>query len=265
MVTSRLAASRKAKSTPTRKTGTGATNKSPARTSAKKPQEAVHPPHNSLSQLVHQQLNKAFEKAGTNIALQDILHQPKNEITVHFPVCLHDGRVQVLRGYRVQHNNTLGPFKGGIRFHPHVHLDECRAMASWMTWKCALQNLPFGGGKGGLEIDPKSYDTVDLKSITRRFVHALGTNIGPEWDIPAPDMGTDSQIMDWMMDTYSNIVSTLDKQTVKGVVTGKSLVCGGSPGREEATGRGVVQCIVQWAKKNHVNLQGTRLALQGFW
>ena len=133
-----------------------------------------------------------------------------------------------------------------------------------MTWKCALQNIPFGGGKGGIKFDPRDYNAEDIEHITRRFTHALGTNIGPEWDVPAPDVGTNAQIMDWMMDTYSNIVNMSDKQAVKRVVTGKSLVCGGSPGREEATGRGIVHCITQWANENRFSLPGATLAVQGF-
>lgn len=217
-----------------------------------------------LSDLVHQQLQQAFTVAHIDPALQAILREPKNEIIVHFPTRLTDGSLELVKGYRVQHNNTLGPFKGGCRFHPDVHLDECRALASWMTWKCALQNLPFGGGKGGVQIDPKRYNTAELRRITRRFVHALGTNIGPDWDIPAPDIGTNAQIMDWMMDTYSTLAGARDKQTAKGVVTGKSIACGGSPGREEATGRGVTYCIIQWAKERNIALQGATLALQGF-
>ncbi|MEM7588805.1 MAG: Glu/Leu/Phe/Val dehydrogenase [Myxococcota bacterium] len=220
--------------------------------------------HVRLSKLVHAQLQQAFDCANIDPILQHILQEAQNEITIHFPVCLSDGRVELFHGHRVQHNNVLGPFKGGVRFHEEVGLDECRALASWMTWKCALQNLPFGGGKGGLQFNPQLYNQEDLQRITRRLVHSLGTNIGPEWDIPAPDVGTDSQIMDWMMDTYSNIVGTPNKQTVKGVVTGKSLTCGGSPGRNEATGRGVVNCIVQWAEQRNVDLQKTSMALQGF-
>ncbi|MEM7403101.1 MAG: Glu/Leu/Phe/Val dehydrogenase [Myxococcota bacterium] len=220
--------------------------------------------HVKLSELVHAQLQQAFEHAQIDATLQRTLQEAKNEITLHFPVRLSNGQVKLFRGHRVQHNNVLGPFKGGVRFHADVGLDECRALASWMTWKCALQNLPFGGGKGGVEFDPQQYNSEDIQRITRRLVHSLGTNIGPEWDIPAPDLGTDSQVMDWMMDTYSNIVGTPNKQTVKGVVTGKSLTCGGSPGRDEATGRGVVHCIVQWAEQLGVDLQKTTMALQGF-
>lgn len=218
----------------------------------------------NLFALAENQLERAFRVVNIDESVRTILAQPKNEIIIHFPVQLSSGKTQLFKGYRVQHNNILGPFKGGIRFHQDVYLDECKALASWMTWKCALQNLPFGGGKGGVKFNPNLYSPTDLEHITRRFTHALGTNIGPEWDVPAPDVGTNAQIMDWMMDTFSNIVSMADKQAVKRVVTGKSTVCGGSAGREEATGRGIVHCITQWAKENRFNLAGATMIVQGF-
>jgi glutamate dehydrogenase (NAD(P)+) len=151
-----------------------------------------------------------------------------------------------------------------MRYHPGVYLDECKALAAWMTWKSALQHLPYGGGKGGIKFDPTHYSQENIERITRRFTHALGTNIGPEWDIPAPDMGTNAQTMDWMMDTFSNISSSADKQAMKRVVTGKSIICGGSAGREEATGRGVVHCITEWARERRFDLEGATLAVQGY-
>jgi glutamate dehydrogenase (NAD(P)+) len=226
-------------------------------------QESVKKEKN-LFELAQDQLSKAFDVVDIDSALKTILLEPKNEITIHFPVKLTSGKVVLFKGYRVQHNNILGPYKGGIRFHHDVHLDECKALSAWMTWKCALQNLPFGGGKGGVKFNPADHNIEDLERIARRFVHALGANIGPDYDVPAPDMGTNSQIMDWMMDTYCNMVAAADKQAVKGVVTGKSIVCGGTPGREEATGRGIVHCITQWAKENQFNLAGATLAVQGF-
>jgi len=221
-------------------------------------------PVDNLFLLAEEQLKRAFNITSLDASLKTILVQPKNELIIHFPVKLTSGQVQLFKGYRVQHNNILGPFKGGFRFHQDVYLDECKAMSTWMTWKCALQNLPFGGGKGGVKFNPSEYNIEDLERITRRFTHALGSNIGPDWDVPAPDMGTNAQIMDWMMDTYSNMVAAQDKQAVKGVVTGKSVVCGGTPGREEATGRGLVHCITQWAKEKNFNLAGSTLAVQGF-
>jgi len=218
----------------------------------------------NLFLLAEEQLKNAFKVVSIDSSLERILSQPKNEIIIHFPVRLTSGKVVLFKGYRVQHNNILGPFKGGFRYHHDVYLDECKALSTWMTWKCALQQLPFGGGKGGIKFDPSQHNIEDLERITRRFTHSLGSNIGPDWDIPAPDMGTNAQIMDWMMDTYSNMVSAAEKQTVKGVVTGKSIICGGIPGREEATGRGIVHCLSEWAREKHLNLAGATLAVQGF-
>lgn len=210
------------------------------------------------------QLEKGIRAIDLDPNLATILSQPKNELIIHFPVRLDSGEIKLFKGYRVQHNNSLGPFKGGMRFHQDVHLDECKALASWMTWKCALQRLPFGGAKGGVKFDPRSYSERELQKVSRRFTHALGSNIGPEWDIPAPDVGTNAQVMDWMMDTYANVVATQDRQTVRRVVTGKSLICGGSKGREQATGQGVVHCIDEWAERNRFSLDGATMALQGF-
>lgn len=220
--------------------------------------------NDNLFILAKKQLQNALDAMNMEESYKTILTQPKNELIINFPVKLSDGTIELFKGYRVQHNNILGPFKGGFRYHQDVYLDECKALAAWMTWKCALQNLPFGGAKGGIKFDPTKYSIEDLEHITRRFTHALGANIGPDLDIPAPDMGTNAQTMDWMMDTYSNIVSASNKQAVKGVVTGKSIVCGGTPGREEATGRGVVYCIIQWAKEHNFNLTNAKVVIQGF-
>jgi glutamate dehydrogenase (NAD(P)+) len=218
----------------------------------------------NLFDVVTAQLNRGIEAIKLESDIAGILSQPKNELIIHFPVKLKSGEVRMFKGYRVQHSNTLGPFKGGIRFHEDVYLDECKALASWMTWKCALARLPYGGAKGGVKFNPAKHDAEDIERITRRFTHALGANIGPEWDIPAPDVGTNSQTMDWMMDTYVNIISTNDRQAVKRVVTGKSIACGGSQGREQATGQGVVYCIQEWAHGKRFNLDGSTLAVQGF-
>ena len=217
----------------------------------------------SLFELAASQLGRASRLIGLDAELEDLLSQPKNELTLHFPVRLESGSVEIFEGYRVQHNNILGPFKGGMRYHESVSVDECKALAAWMTWKCALQELPYGGAKGGVKFDPKRYSRSDLERITRRFTHSLGTNIGPEWDVPAPDMGTDAQVMDWMMDTYSNITDR-SRHSAKGVVTGKSHVCGGSEGREQATGLGVVMCIEHWARQHRHDLAGSTVAIQGF-
>ena len=210
------------------------------------------------------QLKRGSRIIGLDPNVSVMLVEPTNELVIHFPVRLASGETRLFKGFRVQHSNILGPFKGGIRFHQHLSINECKALAAWMTWKCALQELPFGGAKGGVRFDPNLISREDLERITRRFTHALGNNIGPEWDIPAPDMGTDCQVMDWMMDTYSNIVRVHEKHSVKSVVTGKSVTCGGSHGREEATGWGVVICIEQWARARGMELAGATLAIQGF-
>jgi len=209
-----------------------------------------------------------LEKAAKVITLEPhvgtILSQPKNELIVNFPVKMDTGEVRLFKGYRVQHNNLLGPFKGGMRFHPTVTLDDVKALAAMMTWKSALMRLPFGGGKGGIKFDPKSVSRHELQKITRRFTHALGSNIGPDYDIPAPDVGTNAQTMAWMMDTYANMVGSYQKQAVKGVVTGKPVASGGTLGRSKATGQGMVFCIVEWSKQTGFNLEGSTMLVQGF-
>lgn len=196
--------------------------------------------------------------------MRTILAQPKNEIVVNFPVKMDDGTMHLLKGYRIQHNNILGCYKGGIRYHPQVNQDEVKALASWMTWKCSLAGLPFGGGKGGIQIDPSKYSQAELERITRRFTHSLGSNIGPDFDVPAPDVGTNSQTMVWMMDTYINTFGVAHKNVSRHVVTGKSLAAGGSEGRDEATGRGVVYTIVAWAAEKKFDLNGATFTVQGF-
>jgi glutamate dehydrogenase/leucine dehydrogenase len=196
--------------------------------------------------------------------VRTILSQPKNEIIVNFPVRMDDGSIRLFKGYRIQHNNLLGPYKGGMRFHENVTLDDAKALAAMMTIKCALMNLPYGGGKGGIKFNPNSVSRTELQRVTRRFFHALGSNIGPETDIPAPDVGTDSRIMAWAMDTYMNSVGQGDKQAVKGIVTGKPVASGGTLGREKATGQGLVHCITEWAKDNNFQLGGATMTVQGF-
>ena len=213
---------------------------------------------------VQDHLDRAAKLAKIEPYVQTILSQPKNEIIVNFPVRLDSGEVRLFKGYRVQHNNLLGPFKGGIRYHTQVSLDDVKALAATMTWKSALLRLPFGGGKGGIKFDPHSVSRQELQRITRRFTHALGENIGPEYDIPAPDVGTNSQIMAWMMDTYSNMVGSAQKQMVKGIVTGKPVASGGTLGRQKATGQGLVYCILEWASEKGHNLEGSTLTVQGF-
>jgi glutamate dehydrogenase (NAD(P)+) len=192
--------------------------------------------------------------------LHELLRYPKRELTVHFPVALDDGSLRMLTGHRVQHNSSLGPTKGGIRYSPDVTLDEVRALAMWMTWKSAIVGLPYGGAKGGVAVDPKGLSLRELERLTRRFTTEIGILIGPEGDIPAPDMGTDAQVMAWMMDTYSMHRG----YTVPGVVTGKPPVVGGSAGRVEATGRGVTLMAGLACDRLGWDLQGKTVAVQGF-
>jgi glutamate dehydrogenase (NAD(P)+) len=210
------------------------------------------------------QFQRAAELIDLNDSYREILSHPKNEIIVNFPVSLDDGTKKVFTGYRIQHNNLLGPYKGGLRFHPDVDLDEVKALAAWMTFKTALVGIPFGGAKGGVTIDPSLYSDDEMRRIVRRFTHALGSNIGPDHDIPAPDVGTSSRTMDWVMDTYANISPPGFRQSVKGVVTGKSIEVGGSVGREEATGRGVLYSLRHWCGETGVRLDDLNIAVQGF-
>jgi glutamate dehydrogenase (NAD(P)+) len=214
--------------------------------------------------VIQDYLDRAAKTISLEPYVRTILSQPKNELIVNFPVRMDNGEVRLFKGYRVQHNNLLGPFKGGMRFHPTVTLDDVKALAAMMTWKSALMRLPFGGGKGGIKFDPHSVSKHELQKITRRFTHALGANIGPDYDIPAPDVGTNGQTMAWMMDTYSNMVGSYQKQSMKGVVTGKPVASGGTLGRAKATGQGMVFCIVEWAKQTGFNLEGSTMTVQGF-
>ena len=218
----------------------------------------------SLHQAAVDQFQRAADLIDLNAAYREILSFPKNEIIVNFPVTLDDGTKKVFTGYRIQHNNLLGPYKGGLRFHPDVDLDEVKALAAWMTFKTALVGLPFGGAKGGVTIEPAQYSDEEMRRIVRRFTHALGSNIGPDHDIPAPDMGTSSRTMDWIMDTYTNISPPGFRQSVKGVVTGKSIEVGGSVGREEATGRGVLYSLRHWCGETGRRLDDLSAAVQGF-
>jgi len=218
----------------------------------------------NLYQMATAQFTRAADTMALDRDLRTILSQPKNEITVNFPVRMDDGTYALFKGYRIQHNNILGCYKGGIRYHPQVHQDEVKALAAWMTWKCSLSGLPFGGGKGGIQLDPNRYSDGELQRITRRFTHALGNNIGPDFDVPAPDVGTNSQTMAWMMDTYVNTFGVSQKNVARHVVTGKSVAAGGSEGRDEATGRGVVYTIAAWFAEKKLDLRGATFTVQGF-
>ncbi|MEO1235945.1 MAG: Glu/Leu/Phe/Val dehydrogenase [Planctomycetota bacterium] len=199
-------------------------------------------PDNVYMQTITQVL-EAARRLDVPKHLQLIMAQPKAEIMVHFPVRMDDGSYRLFKGYRVQHNNILGPYKGGVRFHPGVSLDHVKALSALMTMKCSLAGLPLGGGKGGVQVDPRSLSKDELMRLTRRFTSALGDNIGPDHDIPAPDVGTNAQIMAWMADTYINFTAVAHRGTASAVVTGKPLAFGGSEGREKATGQGVVYVI----------------------
>jgi len=199
-------------------------------------------PDNIYIQTIGEVLNAA-DLVGLPHRLQLILAQPKNEVMVHFPVQMDNGEFKLFKGYRVQHNNVLGPYKGGIRYHHEVSLDHVKALAALMTIKCALNQLPLGGAKGGVKVDPRSLSTDELMRLTRRFTSALGENIGPDYDIPAPDVGTNAQVMAWMADTYMNLCEPSKRQGGEGVVTGKPLEFGGSEGREKATGQGLVYIL----------------------
>ncbi|HEU4863315.1 MAG TPA: Glu/Leu/Phe/Val dehydrogenase [Candidatus Limnocylindria bacterium] len=205
-----------------------------------------------------------FDRAADHLDLapetRAILRVPKREWTVNFPVSMDDGHVEVFTGYRVQHNMARGPAKGGIRFHPATDLDEVRALAMWMTWKCALVNVPFGGAKGGVTVDPRNLSQNELQHVTRRFATELQGVIGPEIDIPAPDVGTNAQTMAWIMDT----VSMHAGYTVPGVVTGKPVGLGGSEGRADATGRGVMFTAQRALREAGIDMNGATVAVQGF-
>lgn len=218
----------------------------------------------SVCDNVKQQFNKAADLIRLDHDIRPILASTNNEIQVNFPARMDDGRIEVFTGYRVQHNNVLGPYKGGLRYHPDVDIDEVRALATWMTWKCSLAKIPFGGAKGGIKLDPFKYSLTELEHITRRFTFALGMNIGPEYDIPAPDVNTNPQIMAWIMDTYLSTMPADERNRNIHVVTGKPVASGGSLGRNKATGQGVVLTIQEWAKDNDFDLKGATYTMQGF-
>src|SRR5919204_6784341 len=207
-----------------------------------------------------QEFDEAARILNLEPGIWKILTHPKRQITVSCPVQMDNGEIEVFTGYRVQYNITLGPAKGGIRFHPDVTLDEVTALAAWMTWKCAVAHIPFGGGKGGVVCDPTKMSRRELEALTRRYVAEIIDAIGPEKDVPAPDVNTNEQIMAWVMDTYSMHVG----HTETAVVTGKPLELGGSLGRREATGRGVMICAMESATHLGFDIKGATVAIQGF-
>lgn len=223
-----------------------------------------HEPALTVYDGVRRQFDRAAEILNLDPHIRGILGTTENEIEVHFPVLLDDGSTRIFTGYRVQHNDVLGPFKGGVRFHPSVNIDEVRALATWMTWKSAIVDIPFGGAKGGVQFDPVKYSQKEIERITRRFTFALGNNIGPEYDIPAPDVNTNAQIMAWMLDTYLSTMPPQERQRCTHVVTGKPIESGGSLGRDKATGQGVVYLIERWADDHAFPLEGSTFMVQGF-
>lgn len=214
----------------------------------------------NLYNLVLEQFNNSIQKIEYNKEIYNFLCEPKHEIITNFPIILDSGEMKMFRGYRVQHNNTLGPYKGGIRFNADVHLNEIKSLALWMTIKCAIQNLPYGGAKGGVKINPYEYSENELMKISKGYVNSMIKYFGPNKDIPAPDMGTNSKIMDWMVDSFQK----KGNSHTNSCFTGKSIECGGSHGRNEATGFGVVECIKLWAEKKNFNLSGRTYIIQGF-
>jgi glutamate dehydrogenase (NAD(P)+) len=204
--------------------------------------------------------DKAAEMYNLDRGIYNYLRQPLKQVIVSIPVPMDDGRLEVFEGYRVIHNNILGPSKGGIRYSPDVDIDEVKALASWMSWKCAIANLPFGGAKGAVKCDPSKLSMTELEKITRRYTANMLDTFGPDVDIPAPDMNTNEQIMAWIMDTYS----MHRRETVTGVVTGKPIVLGGSRGRKEATGRGVMISTLSALDKKSIAPEITTCAVQGF-
>jgi glutamate dehydrogenase len=205
-------------------------------------------------------IQKALSKLGYTNEMYELLKDPIRLLTVRIPVRMDDGSVQVFTGYRSQHNDAVGPTKGGVRFHPEVNEEEVKALSIWMSLKCGITNLPYGGGKGGIICDPKKMSFRELERLSRGYVRAISQIVGPSKDIPAPDVYTNSQIMAWMMDEYSR----LREFDSPGFITGKPLVLGGSQGRETATARGVTICIEEAVKKKGIDLQGARVVIQGF-
>jgi glutamate dehydrogenase (NAD(P)+) len=217
-------------------------------------------PRESAFRIAQQQLRNVAATFGIGDDLVGVLSECKKSVEVSIPTTMDDGSVHVFTGWRVTHNVARGPSKGGIRYHPGVTIDEVKALAMWMTWKCALMNLPFGGAKGGVVCDPKTLSPGELERMTRRYTSEIVNEIGPEKDIPAPDLGTSPAVMAWIFDTFS----MNQGYSVLSVVTGKPVAVGGSLGREEATGRGVFFCLAETLKRQGIGLDGLKVAIQGF-
>ena len=222
----------------------------------------LNAPERKLYRSVTARFKHVSKLMGLEPTIKLMLHQPKNELIVNFHVPMDNGRHKLFKGYRIQHNNLMGPFKGGMRFSKKVNLDETKALAMLMTLKCAIVRVPFGGAKGGVKYNPADYSQEENRRITRCFTIALENNIGPAHDIPAPDMGTNAETMVWMMDTYQKTSGR--RQDSRSVVTGKTLASGGSEGRHSATGFGLVYCIEEWARRAGHSLDGMTFSIQGF-
>lgn len=213
---------------------------------------------------VMKQFNNVADLIDLNPNIKKILSEANNELVVHFPVRMDNGEVEIFKGYRVQHNNALGPYKGGLRYHPQTDIEAIKALAIWMTFKASLAGLPYGGAKGGIQMDPQKYSITELERITRRFTYALGDNIGPEHDIPAPDINTNAQTMAWIADTYMLTKSPSERSKNQHIVTGKPVGSGGLEGRDRATGFGVYLNIKYWAELKNIDLKDKTYIVQGF-
>src|ERR1044072_4776356 len=222
--------------------------------------EKLHEAKPNPYEVAVEQFNQAADKLNLDEGMRQILSHPKREFTVHFPVRTDDGGYKVFTGYRVQHSLTRGPAKGGIRYHPDVTLDEVKALAMWMTWKCATVGIPYGGAKGGVIVDPKQHSIAEIERLTRRFAAEIAPIIGPEIDIPAPDVNTNSQTMAWIMDT----ISMMRGYPIPGLITGKPIASQGSLGRNEATARGLQYVVREAFKAQGMRLDGARVVVQGY-
>ncbi len=214
----------------------------------------------NVYEIVQQQLAVAARELDLDPGVHDLLKEPMRVFTCSVPVRMDDGSVKVFTGYRCQHNDALGPTKGGLRFHPDVAIDETKALAAWMTFKCSLVGIPYGGGKGGVQVNPKELSRREIERLSRNFIRALAPIVGPDRDIPAPDVYTNPQIMAWMMDEYSQLKGV----NVPGLLTGKPIILGGSEGREEATARGCVIVVREAAKAIGLDLNGATVVIQGY-
>lgn len=211
-----------------------------------------------------EKFNRAADIAGLDPEIRKILSENSNEIIINFPVKMDNGQVEIFTGCRVQHNNLMGPYHGGMRFHPWVDIEQMRALARWMTFKSAIVRVPFGGAHGGIQFNPADYSRDELERITRRFTFTLGSNIGPEYDISAQDINTNAQVMAWMLDTYISTRPPQKRQASTHVVTGKPYQLGGTVGSEKATGQGIVYCIQKWAAEHNFDLTDATFMVQGF-